>query len=187
MSDASHELVGHARVLSLDIRSRRVGYVVFEGRGRLLDWGVIRLRDALVQSLLDTFEPSVIVLRKIARGSIRDRSIVRTASRRIRRKAKLVSIHSVLLSRAQIIRLFRQHVKPTKQEIAGIVAECFPELSCRLPLRRKAWKAEHWNMCLFDSVALGLTFFARHVDAEAVNQLLAISKSFRRPPGGVAK
>src|ERR1039458_886516 len=128
MSDASYDLDRHARVLSLDIRSRRVGYAVFEGPGLLLDWGVIRNRAALIQSLLDTFEPSVIVLRTIALGSIRDRSIVRRAIRRIRRKAKSVSIPSVLVSRAQIIRLFRQHVKPTKHEIAAIIAECFPGL-----------------------------------------------------------
>lgn len=187
MLNGNHDLDGEARVLSLDVRSHRVGYVVFEGPCRLLDWGVIRNRAALVQSLLDTFEPSVIVLRTIARGSIRDRSIVRVTIRRISRKAKAVSISSVFVSRAQTARLFCQHVNPTKQEIAGTIAECFPELASRLPPRRKPWKAEHWNMCLFDSVAHGLAYFAESVDAQAVNELLTGSKSFRRPLGGVAR
>ena len=158
MFDTDHEPDDTSRVLSLDIRSRRVGYVVFEGPWRLLDWGVIRLHEGRVQSLLDTFEPSVIVLRQIARGSIRDRSIVRTAVRVIRRKAKSASIALMPMSWTQIIRLFRQDVAPTKAEIAGIIAECFPELANRLPPPRKPWKGEHWNMCLFDSVALGLAF-----------------------------
>ena len=98
-----------------------------------------------------------------------------------------MSIPSVFVSRAEIIRLFRQCVKPTKQEIAHIIATCFPELASRLPPRRKVWKPEHWNMCLFDSVALGLTYFARHVDAESVTQLLMNPEFFRRPPGGVAR
>ena len=193
MVDASHELEGNACVLSLDIRPQRVGYVVFEGPMHLLDYGVIRLRPSVkhverVQSLLESFQPSVIVLRQIARGSIRDRVVGRVAVRSIRRKAKSISIPLVLVSRAQIVRLFRQHVKPTKHEIANVIAACFTELSWRLPPRRKPWKPEHYNMCLFDSAALGLTFFARHVDGEAITQLLRKgAEPFRRPLGGVAR
>ena len=180
------------RVLSLDIRPQRIGYVVLEADAHLLDWGVMRLRASRdhadrVEFLLNAFQPSVLVLRRITRGSIRDRAVVRRASRRIQRKAEFASIPSVFVGRMQIIWLFHQHVRPTKQEIASLIAGCFAELAWRLPPGRKVWEPEHWNMCLFDSVALGLTYFAQHVDAEAITQLLREgAESFRRPLGGVA-
>ena len=175
-----------ARVLSIDIRAQRIGYVVFEGPTRLLDWGGMRLqpsrrRTHSVDFLLKTFQPTVLVLRKRAQGSARDSPMARRATRIIRRKATSMSVPSILISNALTARLFREYVKPTKSEIAGLIAACFPDLAWRLPPRRKVWNPEDWNMSLFDSAALGLAYFARWVDADTVAQLLKNPESFRRP------
>lgn len=178
------------RVVSLDIRPRQLGYVIFE-YPLLVDWGVIRFPrgsghvDRSVK-LLRTFQPCVVVLREIATGSRRDRPVVRDVIRSIQHEASRLSLPSVFIGEAAVRRLFGEYVKPTKQEIASVVAACFPELAYRLPPRRRPWDPEHHSMPIFDAAAMGLTAIAREFDSDSVRELLKSGESFRRPLGGAA-
>jgi hypothetical protein len=174
-----------ARVIALDIRPQRIGYTVFEGPSRLLDWGVKRIRQKKtdrIMFLLKTFRPSVLVLRRITRNSRRDLPAVREMIRTVRHQARSLSIPSLFVSMARINRVLGPYVKkPTKQQYAAFIAECFPELAWQLPPRRKAWQREIWNMTLFDSAALGVTYF----DGTGVGRVVAntpiAAEPFRRP------
>jgi hypothetical protein len=152
-----------ARVIALDIRPRRIGYSVFQGPTRLLDWGVIRIRQKKtdrIAFLLKTFRPSILVLRKIARNSRRDRPAVRKMIQLVRHQARSLAIPSFFITVARIEQVFGSYMKkPTKQQIAALIAKCFPELAWQLPPRRRVWQSERWNMTLFDSTALGVTYF----------------------------
>jgi hypothetical protein len=163
MSSISTQKITSARVVALDIRPKRIGYTVFEGPTRLLDWGVIRIRQKKtdrITFLLKTFRPSILVLRKITRNDRRDRPKVREMIRTVRHQARSLSIPSLFISMARIKRVLGPYVKKsTKQQYAALIVECFPELAWQLPPRRKAWQKEHWNMPLFDSAALGTTYF----------------------------
>jgi hypothetical protein len=174
-----------ARVIALDIRPRRIGYTVFEGPTRLLDWGVIRIRHKKTDRttfLLKTFRPSILVLRNITRNARRDRPAVREMTRTVRHQAKSLSIPSISLSTAQVKRVLGPYVKkPTKQQFAAFVAECLPELAWQLPPRRRVWQSERWNMTLFDSAALGLTYFDGIENTKVVASIPIAAEPFRRP------
>src|ERR1039458_5997507 len=93
------------RVVSLDIRPRQLGYVVFEGATQLVDWGVMRFPlgsghvDRSVK-LLRTFQPCIEIGREIATGSRRDRPVVRDVIRSIQHEARRLSLPSVFIGRS---------------------------------------------------------------------------------------
>src|SRR2546426_5799280 len=75
------------RVLALDVRPLRFGFVVFEGPDQVLDWGVktfpqgakaVKVSPAKkIVALLDEFAPQTVVLKK--RVSHRSKSYVKMA------------------------------------------------------------------------------------------------------------
>jgi len=67
---------------------------------------------------------------------------------------------AVFVSEAMLRAHFRKREASTKQEIASLLAQDFPDLAWRLPPPRKAWQHEHRNMPMFDAVALGTSYFA---------------------------
>jgi hypothetical protein len=62
-----------------------------------------------------------------------------------------------LFSREQVMQAFIPDGQGTKHALAEIVARQFPEqLSSKLPPKRKAWVSEHYQMGIFDAMALAL-------------------------------
>jgi hypothetical protein len=68
-------------------------------------------------------------------------------------------VNVTLFSREQMIKALVPDGKGTKHDLAGAVANQFPEqLGSKLPPKRTASKREHYQMGIFDAVALGATF-----------------------------
>jgi hypothetical protein len=62
-----------------------------------------------------------------------------------------------LFSQEQVRRTYFADGLGTKQEIAELIAQRFPdELGSRLPQKRKAWMSEKYQMGIFDAVALAV-------------------------------
>ena len=152
-----------SRILAVDIRSRRFGYAIFETPAELLDSGTARLaspqRAAVrISGLCRVFRPSLLVLRK--ESVRRRRSYPRTNAvrRAIRKEATRRSTAIATLEGRAVNNWLRQHGSTDKYGNALFLANLFPELSWKLPPRRKLWQPEPWSLCLFDAVALGLVF-----------------------------
>lgn len=176
------------RFVAFDLRPQRFGYVVFELPIRLLDWGTGtyesdsgKMRETRLGRLLQMFQPSTVVLRRISIWSRRNRPATRKRANAIRAEAGRRSIPSEFVQDKVMRAFFHKYSKRNKHEIASFVATCFPELKWKLPDRRKAWETEDWRMPVFDAAALGLTHISR-VDAEAIQHLLGIAtNSFAGP------
>jgi hypothetical protein len=149
------------RILALDVRSHRIGYAVFEGSAHLLDFGVTRFKASQTAaprtaSLIRKFRPRVLVLRKLARNSGRNRPGTQVILRSTRNMAKHFSIDLSLISEKQLSQTFIKKGARTKHQIASLLAEDFPELGWRLPPKRKPWHGQHVNMSIFDAAVLGI-------------------------------
>jgi len=165
------------RLLAVDVRPHRLGYAVFETPAQLVDFGVTRF-DSLhagmcrVTALVERAGPTIVVLRKIRRRSTRNRPLTRAVIRLISRQAGHSSIQVAVVGDRQVRISLSDDRTLTKHQIASLLARVFPELAWRLPQPRKPWETEHWNMPIFDAVALGVSYFASQND-EAVIQKLA--------------
>jgi hypothetical protein len=157
------------RVLCIDVRSARFGFVVFEGPDGLLDFGVrgyarrsgplhpVARRKFL--KLVDVHSPSLIVLRLAPVGSDNRNRRAQMAARSLRQAAKRRSLPWRCLSRNRIKRLFEAQGLTTKYDIASRLAQRFRDLGWKLPRRRKPWQSEGHNMTIFDATAVGVAHF----------------------------
>jgi hypothetical protein len=151
------------RVLVLDIHPGRVGYASFEGQQNLLDWGVKCFRGGVnavrvpfatkISQLLSEWQPDTVVLSKSGDSQI----LARTKAVQAQAKASGAAVRVV--SAEDMNETFSS--TRNKHERARILAASFPELADRLPAKRKAWQSEHYQMSIFDAVALGMAYFAR--------------------------
>jgi hypothetical protein len=166
------------RIVSLDIRSKTLAYAVLDGPLQLIDFGVSGsthpgFQASRVEKLVRKFQPSVIVLRKVPKGSKRDNPAVQVAIKTIRSEARRLSVPLVSIEKRLIDQMFRLHCKPTKYQIAQLLSVCFPALRWYMPSQRKIWMPEDRRMQYFDATALGLAYFASKRDANAVQQFLS--------------
>jgi hypothetical protein len=156
------------RVLSLDLRARRFGYVVFEGPHALLDWGTRThaegersLLEHRLNSLRSMFAPSIILVRKTRETHQVGQSIIRHPLHAIKTFAKRVVVAVRVIDGSSIRKFFSKDAKVNKQDVARMVANQFPELSWRLPPKRKPWETEPARQSIFDAASLGVFYFAQ--------------------------
>lgn len=154
------------RVLALDPATRGCGFAVLEGPERLVDWGVKGndYRDErqllrVVGKLLDDYAPDAVVLEDCTAASCRRRARARRLIRAISRVAIERRIAVRMFSRDHVRSIFSEETEATKYTIATTLATRFPELTLRLPPRRRLWMSEDYRMSIFDAAALGMTSY----------------------------
>lgn len=156
------------RVLAVDPTSKGFGFAVIEVDLFLVDYGIARVWSARMREFIDRaysvvekYRPVMIVL---PRGS--------SAKSQRRRRAKLsafaahLRLHHhpvVMLPRDSVLKTFEPS-GTTKHEIAIAIAKAFPELTSRLPRKRRPWMSEDESMNVFDAVALALTVLSNPRD-----------------------
>ena len=153
----------HARILGLDIRSRRIGYAAFELPARLVDFGVTRFKSAeaatmRLASVLLTIQPSTVILRKISLTSSRNCPGTIAIQRVTRRLARRSAIKVAFVSERKLRAYFGAKGASTRYQIASFLSQEYPELAWRLPRPRKPWETEYRNMSIFDAAAIGMTY-----------------------------
>lgn len=134
-----------------------------------MDWGVKTVQGnknanslAKVEELIAYYQPNVLVLQD-TEGSRRSARI-KALSRKIIALAATRKVSVKLFSQAQVRRTFFADGKGTKHAVAEIIAQRFPEeLASRLPPKRKPWMSEHYQMDIFDAVALAVMFQSKKV------------------------
>ena len=151
-----------ARILALDLRPRRFGYVVLESPEKLLDWGVCSCRkgkpsDVLIQRrlrpLLRLWRPTLVVIRSARQPPPRQRLLREKLLKGVVAEASPYSM-CVWLPKSALLRAG----KITKYERAREAAERFPVLAGRLPPKRKAWESEHYAMSIFEALEVAVGY-----------------------------
>lgn len=159
------------RVLALEIRPTVIGFALFDVFGGFLDWGRRTHRVARenapqvaadrMATLIEQHQPSVIITRRrnIRTAHLRQRinAIVQT----VRREARIRRIEFLTVQSEAIRRFFASQHCTSKDERAALIARWFPDLSWKLPRKRKPWNSEDQRMVLFDAAATALSFLNR--------------------------
>lgn len=165
------------RILAIDLRSTRVGFAVVETPIRLLDWGKRAITadscSSLLVWLLHKYGISLMVVRRIRPDSPRNTVRVRKGSQAIRKIARTRSIELAAVSESDFTRVFQQHERRTRFEIACLMTIIFPELAQFLPRPRRCYEPENRRMSAFDAVALAVTYLATQSENDSVRQLFA--------------
>ena len=164
------------RLVALDVRAQRIGYVVFEAPTRLLDWGMrsdgALCRAGWIADFIHLYQPSAVVIRAIQSGGRRDTPGSRRIIRAIRREARQQSVPLVYVTDAARKKLFSRYGKTTKYQIAPLLAARFPELKARLPPPKRCWRPEPRKMSVFDAAQVGIVCLASGMREESIEKLL---------------
>lgn len=150
-----------SRILAVDPIRRGFAYAVIETPAHLIDWGLARseTEDGVIrrfEALLDRTLPDVVVMEDFETWS---KGTLRTKAKVFLEAVRLVAFLEGLELRRFSSAVVRGTLgAKTKQEIAELVALRFPELSTRLPRKRKPWESEAARMNLFDAASLALVY-----------------------------
>jgi hypothetical protein len=168
------------RLLALEIRASRLGFAVFEGPTKLLDWGVRSfdndhktLRSSVsdrISVLLTFYEPLALVMRgRICNSASHRRTLAKIVSA-IRVESRRNSTRFIVLTTRQVRNSFFANGKITKHDVALSVAQQFEELTWKLPRRRKFYQSEAPAMVVFEAVANGIAFFRKRARTNPTTQ-----------------
>jgi hypothetical protein len=163
-------------ILAIDLRHRRFGYAAFKGHRSLLDSGLrvyraVGAAEAAMASkrlvvLLRLFSPTAIVIKRERWDRAKTNPHIKSLVEVTTRIASEHSLPVLLIKHADLRKTFGNMGCETKDEIAAALANIFPELTWRLPPKRRAWQSEHPRMAMFDAIALGLAYW-QHPSTEA--------------------
>lgn len=180
------------RLLAVEVRSRRIGFAVFEGPSRLLDWGVRGCQSPThalgevvakkVRPLLLRYGPFSVVMRRENQYLSQTAKRIRISIGAISREARQCGIKIRLLKSKSRRHFFAQFRYGAKHRVAELIADLFEELSWNVQPQRKAWHSEGYHTVIFDAVATGLVAFGDELNSESVQELIATTESFRRLP-----
>ncbi len=180
LSKVKNEL-DQTRLLALDPHGSRLGFAVFEGPLRLLDWGLEgyvptgdRVSFGTISPMFSIFRPQIVALGDAADWKPQRRVAAEPALRTIRQEIswRRLPIHNI--ARENVRKLFSQFQSTNRYEIARAVTLVFPELHWRLPKKPKLWQSDSRSLPIFEAVAIGLACFAQ------LGQL-DLAKRFRPP------
>jgi len=167
------------RLLALEVRASRLGFAVFEGPTKLLDWGVRSfergnktLRSSVsdrIGILLAFHRPFAVVMRGRTYHSVSQKRVFVNIVSAIGAEARRNSTKFIVLTARQVQTCFAPGGQIAKHDIAVNLAKQFEELSWKLPHRRKSYQSEAPVMVVFDAVANGIAFFWTQTQSNSDN------------------
>lgn len=164
-----------SRIVSIDPTSHGFGFVVFEEPDTLVDWGHAHVRPcsharclARIAELLSWYTPNIIVVEDWKHQSSRRRERVRKLLSEVCRLTEESSAEVARVPQRLVRETFSNFGAFTKDEIARIVVNEFPELEPRLPPPRKIWMSEDERMSIFDAAAFLMTYCFAPGEAEFI-------------------
>jgi hypothetical protein len=153
-------------VLAIHATARGFGWVVFEGRHGLIDWGLKEARRdknresvAKVKKLIEWYAPQVLVFEDATAEHSLRHARIKELHRDLLEIARADGVRVEQISRSDVKGVFAgQHAK-SRYEIAAAIAQELPPLSAWLPSSREVWSAEERRLSIFDAAALAISFF----------------------------
>ena len=156
----------HKLALAIDPTSRGFGFALFEGPQTSLDWGVTDIRSQKnvvsferIKKLISFYQPEVLILEDCSQTESRRCQRIHDLIDNIEKFTQSQKIPVVKYSPSRVQEVFSFFDVRTKHQIAEKICEWLPELSPRIPPKRKPWMPEDPRMAIFDAVALILTYY----------------------------
>ncbi|MGE0405269.1 MAG: hypothetical protein AB7O65_03145 [Candidatus Korobacteraceae bacterium] len=170
------------RILAMDVRRTRLGYVVFEEPLLLLDWDTLRFSSSRecaqkVEMRIEQFRPYALIVRRPSAVTSHKPHHTRAVMAAVRQVASKLGIRVVSVSDYKTGTFFLNHGKKTRHERGTLIATWFPELEPKLPPPRKVWMPEDRRMLIFAAASLAITYLNERTDSSGNGYFFKGSKS----------
>ena len=161
--------LGPRSVLSIEPRSKGLGYVASDGAGVFVDWGGYRARHprqtfyrSRALRLLQGYGPNILLVEDCDVHSARRRANTRKLINLIASDAQNEGIAVIKVKRSDVLKHFCRYGGRSTFDLAQAVCNLHPVLRSRLPKPRKPWESEHYSTALFEASARLSAYFAPH-------------------------
>ena len=156
----------HKLALAIDPTSRGFGYALFEGPRTPLDWGTTEIRAEQnqktlqrVKKLIHFYHPEVLILEDCSKQESRRCERTQALLKQIEQLAKELNIPVMKYSPDRVKEVFSFFDIHNKHQIAQKICEWLPDLTPRIPPKRKPWMSEDRRMGIFDAISLIITYY----------------------------
>lgn len=151
------------RVLAIEVRSRKIGYVAFEKNRTLIDWGARSFARThrfavpfVLAKLLQSLNPGLVLLSPANKQNQQSAGSIRDFVRIARRVATSLSIQTKLVNKDFVRAHYLGTGRIDKYDIARRVVGYFPELAWHIPKKRKPWQGEPATQVVFDAATVAV-------------------------------
>lgn len=148
-----------SRLIALDPTRRGFAYVILEVPHNLVDWGVVHAEGAAcvkrLEQLLGKYVPEKFVIEDYTTSEYRRSQMVKDFLWSLEMLALVKGMGACRVARKAVRQRFAEH-GTSKQAIAKLLADMFPELRPRLPRARKPWMSEDKRMNIFDALSFAV-------------------------------
>jgi hypothetical protein len=155
-------------ILGIDPTSRGLAYVFFED-GKLLDWGTRRVHGddlGALRRILALCPAEILVIEDgNASGCLRRPRIKRVLVT-LQKYAIAAGIEVRRVARQDVFRAWRTRGRPSKDDIAAVIAKDFPVLQMILPRARGKYRSEDARIRIFDAASFALNAFGTSAECE---------------------
>jgi hypothetical protein len=156
----------YPRILAIAPATFGFGLAVVEDVNTLVGWDIKRVRRdrnngclLKIEKVIALYQPHVLVLEDASAKEIKRSARIRALMKRIITLAEKRGIRVAVLPRKKVRAAFFSEGLGTKDALAKLLAERFPEeLARHLPPERTPWTSEDRRMAMFDAVALAVAF-----------------------------
>ncbi len=154
-------VAANQRVLAIDPYLRGFGWALLEGPDLLVDWGIYQTKTkrperalGRIAELLNRYKPDLLVVEDTGHPGCRRRERARHLIAEIRDMARAGGVAVESIAMADVRDHHRALGTGSKDAIARLIVDRFPELQPILPPRRKNWMREDERMAVFDAVVM---------------------------------
>lgn len=152
------------RVLAIDPYLRGFGWALLEGPDLLVDWGIYQARTkrperalGRLAEILHRYAPHRVVVEEIQHPRCHRRARARALISEIYDMARAADIEVRAVPMDAVREHYRAIGAKSKDAVARLIVDRFPELQPILPPRRKNWMREDERMAVFDALAMAVT------------------------------
>ena len=149
------------RILSISLTYRGFGFIIFENAKIIIDWGHAfvfnhdpEIFEKRITTLIEYNQIETVLSYTIHR---RPRQIQKNISS-LKKICKKHGVQTKYLSKKNMTDTFEPLGAYTRYQRAGLIVEYLPDLSYKLPPKRKPWQSEDLRMSIFDAAGLALSY-----------------------------
>jgi hypothetical protein len=157
----SISILDKERILSISLTYRGFGFLIFENGETVIDWG----HASVFNHDPEIFEKRINTL--IEYNQVKSVLSYSTHRRPIQIQKNICSLKKIckkhrvkikFLTQKNVTDVFESFGAYTKYQRAGLIVEYLPDLSYKLPPKRKPWQSEDIRMSIFDAACLALSY-----------------------------
>jgi hypothetical protein len=149
------------RILSISLTYRGFGFIIFEDAKIIVDWGhasVFNHDPEIFEKRIATLIEYNLIETVLSYPTHRRPTQIQKNISSLKKICKLHGVKTKFLSKKNVTDTFEPLGAYTKYQRAGLIVEYLPELSYKLPPKRKPWQSEDLRMSIFDAACLALSY-----------------------------